>query len=54
MTSSMRAVVHMVLDRELILIAQMREVATTLVPYRSITQVRADALLLQPGRRKIA
>lgn len=42
----------MVLDRHLILIAQMREIATSIVPYRSIKQVRVASLLVQPGKRK--
>ena len=52
MASSMRAVVHQVLDRELMLVAQMRDLAASIVPYRSINQVRVDSLLfsLASGR----
>ena len=52
-TSSMRAVVHQVLDRELMLVAQMRALAASITPYRSIKQVRVDSLLVHPGKRKI-
>ena len=53
MSSSMRGEVHIVLDRELMLVAQMRDLAASIVPYRSIKQVRADSLLVPPGKRKI-
>ena len=51
-SSSMRPIVHQVLDRELLLLAQMRDLLN-FIPHRCIKQIRVDSLLAQSGERNI-
>ena len=53
-TTSMRPVVHQILDRELTLLAEMAlKIELLGVPQRCIKQARVDSLLVQPGKRKV-